>query len=190
MNQDETGLVLADVFYMKERGYLPQNIQEESSLLVSLEPGEHELHGVSFRLEVPSIAFHCKSMSGATVGINTAGRGIKDYKFFQHADGRHLPIMYATEKDRNTLYETREMIVVEGVWDRIAIKRALPEWAVFARLSKGVGGQFETMIKRFAHLVWLCFDQDTAGFKGTEMAKKKLTNVEIYEIRYAYKDPG
>jgi len=76
------------------------------------------------------------------------------------------------------------------VFDRIAVKRAVPEIAVIARLSKGVGGQLAKMLERFAKRVWLAFDNDTPGESATLKTIGRLKGIDVLEIRYPAKDPG
>jgi len=181
-------LMEQDIDYLKARGYTQHAIKTEE--LISVEAGPHEIQGIKFTAEKPAIVFVCRSMANTLIGLQVATRNEKNYRFYQHPDAKHLPIMYSTADDRRMLYETREMVLVEGVFDRIALKNVMPEWAVFARLSKGVGLQMVELMKRFTKTVWLCFDQDEAGTKGTEQAMKKLEGLEIYEIRYPAKDPS
>jgi len=178
-----------DMRYLLSRGYTKDIVETEPIWSINI-PGSHGFNNITFRIEDPCIVFTCLSMSGAITGINLANRVKKDYKYFPLKNTQHLPIMYSSEEDREILFHTHELILVEGIFDRIAMKRVFPEMAVFARLSKGVGGALTKLVQRYVSKLWLTFDQDGPGRVATQKTMTKLKGVEVMELRYPAHDPN
>lgn len=182
-------LIKEDFEYLLSRGYTEQLLLEE--VLLSLGPGEHSLEGAVFYTSDPVIVFTAYSMSGDTSGIQTVCREKHQYRWYQAPGKAYLPILYGSNSDFDKLYLSKELILVEGIFDRIAIKRMLPDWAVFARLSKGVSGQLAVLLRRYAKKVWTCFDNDQAGKKGTEKTVERIgEEVECLSLDICTKDPS
>jgi hypothetical protein len=76
-------------------------------------------------------------MSGAFIGYND--RTIEGKRFcWGHSSRRFLPTLYGTEGDYKILFDTGSMILVEGIFDRVALKRCFPNQAVFSRMTVGL----------------------------------------------------
>lgn len=177
--------------YLQSRFYTDELIEEEK--LYSIPAGTHILPGTSrsFNSEVPMIAFECRSMGETLSAIHTCSRVKKEYRYHQIDGLPYLPILYSSISDRELLFKDKTVILTEGTFDRIAVKRALPEYAVMARLSKGTSIFLSLMLKRYATRVWLAFDNDEAGEKGAKMAIHKMgEGVETVELFIPYKDPA
>lgn len=134
--------------------------------------------------------FMCRSMSGRVAGLHTACRLQKEYRFHQNKDLPFLPIMYGAEADFELLYKSERMILTEGVFDRIALKRVVKDWPVFARLSKGVSVLLTGFIKRYAKVVVLSFDNDSKGQLGADKADKKIRALDVRRLKFPFKDPA
>lgn len=182
-------LTKEDLEYLLGRGYTRELLLEE--VLLSLEAGNREVEGVKFYTPDPVIAFVTYSMSGEVAGIQTACREKHQYRWYQAPGKAYLPILYGSNADFDRLYSSGELILTEGIFDRAAVKRMLPNKAVFARLSKGVSGQLAVLLKRYAKRVWICFDNDSAGKKGTEKTIERLgEKVECLTLEICTKDPA
>jgi len=130
-------------------------------------------------------------MGGEIAGLHTAAWEKKEYRYFPSASKAYLPILYASEEDFDLLYKTQTVVLTEGAFDRIAIKRCTKDVAVFARLSKGTSGYLSILLRRYAKRVILAFDQDAAGKIGTDKAESRIAGgIEISQLRLPAKDPA
>jgi len=181
--------------YLRVRGYHDRTIAKERPWTVigpSLYRGELEIEAEN------AIAWPILSAAGTLVGVHfreTPGDGWDEptgLKYFSRlVPGlKHIPLLYATREDHEIFYDTGEVCLCEGVLDRIVLKRAKPEWAVFARLTKGVGIQVARYLRRRATRIWTCFDMDEWGRRGTKKTKRIMAGVEVLSIEYPAKDPG
>lgn len=137
------------------------------------------------------IVWECRSPSGALIGHQTARTDRHEYRWIQAEQAHHLPIIYGVEEDHDLLYQTGSVILVEGIFDRAAMKRAVPNHACYARLSKGIAKHLLTLLRRYATTVYLCFDQDGPGEAATIDAENKLRGgPETHRIKIPAKDPA
>jgi len=137
------------------------------------------------------IGWECLSMGGASIGVQVKDSEESTYRWFQYPDASHLPIMYATEEDYQILWKTGEIFVVEGIFDRAAMKRMFPKKAVMARLSKSVAKQLVVFLERYASRVWLVMDMDEHGQEGADHAAKRLGEGIVTErLTYPAMDPA
>lgn len=129
-----------------------------------------------YKLEMErAVCWMVHSMSGELMGILARELGESKYRWAQKPGTEHLPIMYGSRRDYELLWQTGRMVITEGQFDRIAMKRLLPEeTAVFARLTKGVGKLLVIFIQRYASEVITIFDNDEAGRDGTARTEEKL----------------
>lgn len=173
--------------YLLSRGYVDQMIEHEPVCTI----GAGGLAQLQNREMDGWIGWESFSMGGARIGVQTKNSQESAYRWFQAEDAQHLPIIYATVEDYQILWQTGEVILVEGIFDRVAIKRAFPEKAVIARLSKSVAKQLEVFLKRYARTVWLAMDMDEPGREGAEQAVKRLKNgIVVERLTYPAKDPA
>lgn len=176
--------------YLRSRGYTDALIQEEE--LYSVGPGKHRVVGTShgFGLDFSAVVFRCLVPSGALSGIHLASyAGEKRYEW-RKGSKPWLPICYGSVADWVRLDETGELILVEGVFDRIVLKRCFPDLAVVARLSKSAA-QVEWVLKRYAKRLWLAFDQDEAGETGARRLTWRVKDeMTVNRLRVLGKDPA
>jgi len=100
-------------------------------------------------------------------------------------------MLYGSVDDWDLVWQTGSMLITEGPFDRIAVKQALPDRAVFARLSKGTSNQMLTLIRRYVNHLWLAFDTDEEGDKAADRSETLLSeDVNVYRLRFPYKDPS
>lgn len=137
------------------------------------------------------ITWTCRSMSGALIGHQIRDQTNNGYRWEQAQQAHHLPIMYGTDEDHDRFHQTGRIVLVEGIFDRAATKRCLPDTAVYARLSRGVAKHLLCLLKRYATTVLLLFDQDEHGEKATRDAEEKLQpSVETHRLMIPTKDPA
>jgi 5S rRNA maturation endonuclease (ribonuclease M5) len=137
-----------------------------------------------------TIEWTCRAPSGALIGHQTRSATKHRYIWNQAVNAQHLPIMYGTKEDHELLYKTGRVILVEGVFDRAALKLIAPDCACYARLSKGVSKSLLGLLQRYASVVFLCFDQDQPGQEATIEAEKRLRGIDTHVIKFPAKDPA
>lgn len=175
--------------YLLTRSYTEDLIDSEE--IQSLGAGQHNIMGAEFKLEHPVVAWTCRSMSGQLIGIQTRRIDEHEYRWHQGPKAQHLPIIYGSREDYQILYDTGKMVMAEGIFDRTALKRCLPDYACFARLSKGIAKQMLGMTTRYGKLVWLAFDQDEPGRKATATTIERLKGkMDVYPLKIPAKDPS
>jgi hypothetical protein len=175
--------------YLLSRSYTEAMVGSEE--ITSLPPGNHTLEGVEVSTSHPVIAWICRSPSRAVAGVQTRRIDQHEYRWYQAPRAQHLPILYGAEADHNLLYDRGRMVIAEGIFDRAALKRCLPEHAVYGRLSKGISKHLIHFVLRYAEVLWLAFDQDTAGISATETTAKRLEKkLELLQLKLPYKDPS
>lgn len=153
--------------------------------------GEHMIDGTRVPCEADSICWTARAMSGHVIGYQTRKIEEHDYKWWQAEKSQHLPIIYASQDDHDVLYRTGKFILTEGAFDRAAMKRCFPDYAVYARLSKGVAKQLLHFLTRYGRQGWLAFDQDEPGEKAAAVAEERLREkLDINILRYPFKDPS
>lgn len=176
--------------YLLGRGYTDAHISREIIFSVGAGESNHQASGISFFTDKPLIVFGTRSMSGGLAGLHTACSTEKQYGWHQHSKKPYLPILYGDNEDFQLLYEKGSMILTEGVFDRIAVKRSLEDHAVFARLSKGVSTILVNFIKRYANRLIFAFDMDDAGKEAVLKAGKALKGLDMGALLYASHDPA
>jgi len=174
--------------YLLRRGYTEALVAEEGMEWV--EAGSFEKGPVKGYVDNPSVIIPIRSMSERVIAWQTVAISIKEYRTFYDMRHMYCPMFYGSEQDRQLLWETGQTIITEGVFDRIAIKRAFPERSVIARLTKGLSPQIIELFNRVAKRVWLAFDMDKPGEKAALKSTKRLGNVDVVRLEYPYKDPG
>lgn len=179
----------AALAYLNRRGYSPELVLQED--VKRLPPGRHEVAGVEFALAEKSLVFTCRTMSGAVQGLHIASWGGEKRYEWRPSKAKWLPVCYAQPEDWEILYHMGDVILVEGIFDRIALKRCFPARAVVARLSKSVAS-IEWILKRYAKQVWLAFDQDEEGEKGARRVRYRLApaGIDVQRLAFLGKDPG
>jgi DNA primase len=174
--------------YLFGRGYIPLLIEEEGVLGVE---DNSFFEGKPIRDCAGAIGWPVYSMSGEPVGLQTRELEIKKYRFHQLTNTEHLPLVFGTRRDWEILWETGSVILTEGTFDRVAIKRALPYRAVLARMSKGAPNQLRNLIRRYVTTLWLAFDMDEPGQDAAAEAETKLgSQINVYRMTFPAKDPS
>lgn len=92
-----------------------------------------------------------------------------------------------------TMWDTRTVFLVEGVFDLFPIQRACP--SVVATLTARASPQFVRLLKRVVDCVWVGYDMDAAGRRGcSEFVRDHGRELRVYIVSYPelkkVKDPG
>lgn len=178
--------------YLKRRGYAPSFLSKEGAQIIK--KGSGEVLGERYDLYHDSVMFPVRSMSGELAALHYASveEGIKDYRTLPSKNGAHLPLIYGTKDDLDLVFTSQEVIMTEGIFDRQAVKLALPEWPVVARLTKGVTGAAKVWTTRYLKRLWVLFDMDGPGTKSSERAVRagEYDGIEVLRLQIPYKDPG
>jgi 5S rRNA maturation endonuclease (ribonuclease M5) len=136
-----------------------------------------------------AVCWQTHSMSGELMGILARELGASKYRWAQKPNCEHLPIMFGSPRDYQLLWDTRRMVLTEGQFDRVAMKRLLPEdTAVFARLTKGVGKLLLVFVQRYADEVITIFDNDDPGKDATDKTEEKIPTSQ--SLLLPTKDPS
>lgn len=158
---------------MKTRGYVDRLLHREPVFSV----GEW-------------IAWDCESMGGIHTGTQLRHESQKKYLWLQAEGGEHLPLVYGTDDDYQVLWKTGQVFLVEGIFDRVALKRAFPDRACLARLSKSMSRQLKTFLERYSKRVWVVLDTDEPGEAAAVKAIRALGSERAARLWYPAKDPA
>lgn len=173
--------------YLLKRGYSLSLIAEESP--ESISPGKYKRGNIEIFIDRESILLPVQSLSGRIIAYHAASIKEKDYRTFYDLNHHYLPMSYGCKTDWEIMWKSKQVIIAEGLFDRVALKRAFPERAVLARLTKGVSPPLIRLFNRLCERVWLAFDNDAPGVKSALKAEGRLkSDVVILEI--PYKDPS
>lgn len=176
--------------FLESRGYTPSLIEQDGPLDRS-SGGSIVWEGLSTSEARPYVAWCVSSMSGAPVGIQTRLLEEKNYRWYQCPQAAHLPMVYGSQDDWEKLWATEEVILTEGIFDRVAVKRALPDRAVLARLSKGAANQMGVFLRRYSKRVYLLFDNDEPGQQAVETTRRSLQDyLQIETLNIPFNDPS
>lgn len=172
--------------YLESRGYNQKLLEEDQPFTLV---GEGRTPW-DYKLEMDrAVCWMVRSMSGALMGILARELDQSKYRWAQKPGCEHLPIMYGSPRDYELLWKTGRLVITEGQFDRIAMKRLLPEeTAVFARLTKGVGKLLLVFIQRYASEVVTVFDNDDPGRDATEKTENKIPGAQ--SLLLPTKDPS
>jgi 5S rRNA maturation endonuclease (ribonuclease M5) len=175
--------------YLLTRSYTPALIEQED--VRSIPEGASDVEGIAIRTDHPLIAWPCRSMGGQLAGIQTRRADVHEYRWNVGKNSSHLPILYGSEEDHDLFFRHGRVILTEGIFDRAAIKRCIPDYAVYARLSKGIAKHLLVFLKRYGKQVWTAFDHDAPGEKASDAADERLKDsLEINRLKIPAKDPS
>lgn len=179
-------LTQAHLDYLRERGYTDQYLAMDQPFAIQ---GDYmEVEGRRIKDCDGHLAWMCRSMGNTRIGIQTRDLTQKYYRWHQFDDTEHLAPVFAAQEDWKILWSHGSVILTEGIFDRLAIKRALPKTAVIARLSKGVPPQLKRLLMRYAKTVWTAFDLDDPGEEATARTQKVLAGLDIWQLTFPFKD--
>lgn len=173
--------------YAVSRGCEPGFQDKEPVFTVP--PGDVR-NGVDLTHDAGRMAWECRSAAGSLAGYHTRTPGTREFFWRQAPGAGYLPIVYAIPHDYQQLWDTGQVFLTEGIFDRVAVKACFPDMAVFARLSTGVSVQMVPLLKRYAKVVWLALDQDEEGQKAAVATEERLKGLMVVNLRFSAKDPS
>lgn len=150
------------------------------------------MYGVDVSTQEPLIAILCKTPTGAVTALQVVNPREKAYRRFRTEIGNFLPVYLASSDDFDLWELTGNVILVEGVFDRVAVKRCGVQAAVFALLGLGVSFKMARFLARHSNRVWLMLDQDEKGKEASVRISNSLKahGVSVEYISYSEKDPA
>jgi hypothetical protein len=175
-----TTLNPAQLDYLRGRGYADELVQKHG--LIGIPSDREKVMGLDLVDQGGFVCWPTFSMAGTLMGLHTRSVVEKKYRWKQVPGTEHLPICYGQPEDYRLIWDTQECVLVEGIFDWLAMRLAFPERAVLARLSKGAGRQLATFLRRYVRQLWLAFDNDEPGKAGAEKAELSLGGAMAVEI--------
>jgi len=110
----------------------------------------------------------------------------------RYKDALYRPYLFPLDFKYNSAFynqdsvcNTREIIVVEGVFDLFSVERALPGCQVVASFTKNLSAGQRNILKMFERVV-ICWDKDALA--TTVKTAKELPNADVMLVDA--KDPG
>lgn len=175
--------------YLLSRTYTEDLLLTEEVFSLSTFYGEDRLE---VHVKEPVIAWAARHPTGKLIGLQTRTIGDKKYLWYQNPSSRHMPTAYGTRADYELLYRKGRVFFTEGAIDRAAVKQALPNEAVIARLTRGLSQQLLQLMTRHATQVWMVFDSDGPGKTAADATERILDGLGIYNrtITLPAKDPA
>lgn len=181
-------LTQVETDYLYSRGYTQEHIDAER--WVSLYPGTYKFEDTLIRTEQAAIAVACRSASNKLTAIHTVCIPEKRYNKYLLEAGKYLPVMFGTPEDYGALFASHETFLVEGVFDRIALKRCMPEASVFSLLGLSASEKVLTFLKYSSAKVWIALDRDEPGLRASRYLARKLDELKIenHFVVHPFKD--
>lgn len=175
--------------YLKSRGYTDQLLDQERWFSLPKGQGYNEF-GLVLTMSRPTIAGFCTTPTGVVTALTTLSREEKAYRRYRIDAGEYLPVYYAAGDDFDLLEETGNVFLVEGIFDRVALKRARVSGAVFALQGLGLSERMLNFLKLTSKRVWLMLDQDKPGKEASERMVRamKAQDIKVECINYLCKD--
>ncbi len=117
------------------------------------------------------LVFPIKNALGQPIGLVTRPLPSPDpeqkrtyQQFYAYADDRY-PYLYGLDQAIATIWETRQVVIVEGVFDYFAIRTVAPN--TVAILTAGVPNGARRFFRRYVKRVWAVLDMDAPGRFGS-----------------------
>lgn len=116
------------------------------------------------------LVFPIRNALGAPIGLVTRPLPNPDMEqkrtyqqFYLYADDRY-PYLYGLDQAIAEIWRTRQVVIVEGVFDYLAIRTVTPN--AVAILTAGVPNAARRFFRRYVKRVWAVLDMDAAGRFG------------------------
>lgn len=174
--------------YLYSRGYEAVDLEKEE--ITYLGNGRIQIDSLSIETLDPRIAWVCRTPSNSLMGV--ISRSLKEKRYIWYQGPKPwLPTYYSSREDRELFLETGVLNLVEGVFDRIAVKKARPKEACYARLTKGMSQSLKYHLKRHCKDLRIIYDEDEPGRDGAIRTENMLRSfMETTQVRLDRKDPG
>lgn len=139
--------------------------------------------GLVGRKIVSSIVLPLTSYSGQIVGVQTRSIQEKVYDTFV-LKRRPEAYFFGTAAAMDSIWAKRFCFFVEGSFDHLTFERLVcPN--VLAITTSSPGRSQARFMRRFLDRIFLCFDEDAAGRKGTHSFFEHSTaDVDVVDVRY------
>lgn len=122
--------------------------------------------------------------------------GSKKVTQYRSLEAQWNPYLLGSESAFKSLSEGYDLWIVEGVFDKIALDRIIPQGdSVVASLRAGMDTLSITMIERYyrpSSTIYICYDNDETGRKKASWLhfEFKKRNIRSVVSRYRGKDPN
>lgn len=160
------------------------------------DPTMARVYGPHFEKFVGKVLYPLRSARGALLGFDSRTVDEKDEKRVMLPEAAWCPTWIGMPQAMGAIWEARDITIVEGRYDVFAVQHATPDvmgsgpahlaWKHIEFLRRWLAG-------KGAH-VYMAFDRDAAGKRGTLQALQNLKNagVSCSELRYGKlgDDPG
>jgi DNA primase len=175
--------------YLATRGYNEFLFAEDQ--VDQIRTDDETFNQTRVRAAARYLAWPLHSAARTPIGVLLRKLDGKEYRLALREGNDHIPTLLASKKDWDQAWRSQFAILVEGAFDRVALKRAFPEHAVFARLSRGIQNKAAIILRRYTTRMWIVMDNDEAGQRGAEEAQKKLEGINTTSLGLkGSKDPG
>lgn len=135
------------------------------------------------------ISYPLTDQAGDVVGVLTGDHIEKNYSKFTMSHATSTAFLFGLPLAIQSIWDTKVVWLVEGVFDWFPLQRVIPNTVAITFDSPG-WKQIQ-FVKRYADVVVLAIDQDEAGKKGVEIAKKRFgPDFDVRVAQYPGKDPG
>ncbi len=129
------------------------------------------------------LVFPIKNALGQPIGLITRplpspdpGQKRTYQQFYLYADDR-FPYLYGLDHAIQTVWQTRQVVICEGVFDYLALRTVAPN--TVAILTAGVPNAARRFFKRYVRRVWAVLDMDNAGRFGAYRLAGLVPPVEV-----------
>ena len=146
-----------------------------------------------------SLIIPISSPRGEVIGLETRRineDGSKKVHQYRTLSSQWNPFMLGSEDAFKTLWCRGDLWVVEGIFDKVALDRVIPDCdAVVSTLRAGMDAITLDMIERYytpASTIYLCYDNDETGQKKSNWLQREMKKRGMRSVvwRYRGKDPG
>lgn len=154
----------------------------------------HEKLGTHFDLFEDRVIYPLRSPRGALLGFDSRSLDRKNEVRFMLPESQWHPVWINMPDAMEKVYAGHPVVVVEGRYDVFAMLRIVKHQAVLGSGPAHLNWRQLEFLRRWCSEVWIAYDRDPAGAKGTESALKDLgfRGVQCRELPYGRTgdDPG
>mgnify|MGYP002822487793 CR=1 FL=1 len=139
------------------------------------------------------LMFPIHDHQGKLVAFGGRTLGEDDAKYINSAEGplyHKSSVLYGFHHAKESIRETKRVIIVEGYFDVLACHR-VGAANVVAACGTALTQEHAKLLKRHAETVILCLDQDTAGYQASDRAFHICSedNLHVHAATVPDKDP-
>jgi DNA primase len=155
----------------------------------------HEHYGSHFERFEGKVIYPLRCPRGKLLGFETRSIDAKDNDQFLLPDSRWNPVWIGLPSAMPSIWEGRDIVVVEGVFDAFAMLHVAGTRAVLGSRSAHLSWKHVEFLRRWCGgTVLMAYDRDDAGEKGTRDAIRHLSSrqVRCTDLPYGRRgdDPG